>query len=151
TLIMTTKHRQKPATGMPDESNRPQKPSHNREKRSAMSAKEPVSPSVLAELAARAGAADAEPRWPAASWEAVRRSGALTWAIPRPYGGAGLAPLDLLAGYEALAGACLTSCFILSQRDAACRRLRDSGNEALCRELLPPLASGEHFATVGLS
>jgi alkylation response protein AidB-like acyl-CoA dehydrogenase len=57
----------------------------------------------------------------------------------------------LLDGYERLAGACLTTCFILSQRDAACRRLRDSGNETLCKELLPPLARGERFATVGLS
>ncbi|HYT91210.1 MAG TPA: acyl-CoA dehydrogenase family protein [Gemmataceae bacterium] len=116
-----------------------------------MSAKDPPLLAVLEELATRASQADAEPRWPAASWEAVRRGGALGWAIPREYGGAGLAYLDLLADYEALAGACLTSCFILSQRDAACRRLRDSGNETLCRELLPPLARGERFATVGLS
>jgi alkylation response protein AidB-like acyl-CoA dehydrogenase len=59
--------------------------------------------------------------------------------------------VDLLTGYEAIAGACLTTSFILSQRDAACRRLRDSGNEVLCRELLPALARGERFATVGLS
>jgi alkylation response protein AidB-like acyl-CoA dehydrogenase len=116
-----------------------------------MSAKEPVPPFVLEELATLAGHADSALRWPAASWEAVRRSGALGWSIPREYGGAGLASVDLLAGYEALAGACMTSCFILSQRDAACRRLRDSGNEALCRELLPPLAQGERFATVGVS
>src|SRR5439155_21781973 len=58
---------------------------------------------------------------------------------------------ELLGGYERLAGACLTTCFILSQRDAACRRIRDSGNAGLCRELLPGLARGERFATVGLS
>jgi alkylation response protein AidB-like acyl-CoA dehydrogenase len=116
-----------------------------------MSATESVPPSALEELTALAGQADARPVWPAASWEAVRRSGALGWAVPKEYGGAGLPYLDLLADYESLAGACLTSCFILSQRDAACRRLRDSGNEALCRELLPPLARGERFATVGLS
>jgi alkylation response protein AidB-like acyl-CoA dehydrogenase len=57
----------------------------------------------------------------------------------------------LLAGYQRLAGACLTTCFLLSQRDAACRRLRDSGNEELCRELLPALAAGQRFATVGLA
>jgi alkylation response protein AidB-like acyl-CoA dehydrogenase len=71
--------------------------------------------------------------------------------IPEAFGGAGLSYPNLLAGYEALAGACLTACFILSQRDAACRRLRDSGNEELCRELLPPLARGDRFTTVGLS
>jgi alkylation response protein AidB-like acyl-CoA dehydrogenase len=45
----------------------------------------------------------------------------------------------------------LTTCFILSQRDAACRRLRDGENPALRDELLPPLARGDTFATVGLS
>src|SRR5262249_32466006 len=35
--------------------------------------------------------------------------------------------------------------------DAACRRLRDGSNEALRRELLPALAHGDTFATVGLS
>jgi alkylation response protein AidB-like acyl-CoA dehydrogenase len=75
----------------------------------------------------------------------------LGWCIPPAHGGLGLEGPALLEGYEALAGGCLTTCFILSQRDAACRRLRDSGHEALCRELLPPLARGEHFATVGLS
>jgi alkylation response protein AidB-like acyl-CoA dehydrogenase len=59
--------------------------------------------------------------------------------------------VELLTRYEQLAGACLTTCFILSQRDAACRRLRDGRNDAVCRELLPPLARGETFATVGLS
>ncbi|HZT81473.1 MAG TPA: acyl-CoA dehydrogenase family protein [Gemmataceae bacterium] len=106
---------------------------------------------VLAELAALAGAADGEPHWPEASWQALRRSGALRWCVPAAYGGEDRTGPDLLAGYERLAGACLTTCFILSQRDAAVRRIRDSGNEALCRELLPPLARGDAFATVGLS
>jgi alkylation response protein AidB-like acyl-CoA dehydrogenase len=75
----------------------------------------------------------------------------LGWIIPREYGGAGLDPLALLDGYQHIAGACLTTCFLLSQRDSACRRLRDSGHEALCRELLPALAAGERFATVGLA
>jgi alkylation response protein AidB-like acyl-CoA dehydrogenase len=105
----------------------------------------------LAVLETRAGETDAEPVWPAASWDALRRCGALGWIIPREYGGAGVDSLELLDGYQRLAGACLTTCFLLSQRDSACRRLRDSGNETLCRELLPALASGERFATVGLA
>jgi alkylation response protein AidB-like acyl-CoA dehydrogenase len=106
---------------------------------------------ALALLQSHASAADSEAVWPAASWDALRRSGALGWIIPRAYGGTGLEPLELLEGYQRLAGACLTTCFLLSQRDSACRRLRDSGNEPLCRELLPALASGERFATVGLA
>lgn len=102
-------------------------------------------------LAGQAGAADGQAVWPAPSWDLVRQAGVLRWCIPAAYGGQGLGGLDLLAGYAGLAQACLTTCFILSQRDAACRRIRDSGHEELCRELLPPLARGERFATVGLS
>lgn len=106
---------------------------------------------ALAILAAHAHEADAAPVWPAESWLALERCGALGWCIPAVHEGEGRGGVALLDGYEQLAAACLTTCFILSQRDAACRRLRDSGNEALRRKLLPPLARGETFATVGLS
>jgi alkylation response protein AidB-like acyl-CoA dehydrogenase len=106
---------------------------------------------ALAVLGAHAAEADAEAAWPAASWDALCRAGVPGWVLPRAHGGAERDPLDPLDGYGRLAGACLTTCFILSQRDAAVRRLRDSGHEALCRELLPPLARGERSATVGLS
>src|SRR5437879_5284255 len=100
---------------------------------------------LLATLAAHAADADAEPVRPAASWEALRRAGVLTWSIPEPYGGQGRGAVDLLEGYERLAGACLTTSFILSQREAACRRLLDGDSEDLRQQLLPPLARGETF------
>jgi alkylation response protein AidB-like acyl-CoA dehydrogenase len=106
---------------------------------------------TLAALRDHAGAADANLVWPELSWDALRRGGVLGWCIPNSLGGDGRDGLQLLDGYEQLASACLTTCFILSQRDAACRRLRDSGNEALARQLLPALAQGRHFATVGVS
>jgi alkylation response protein AidB-like acyl-CoA dehydrogenase len=106
---------------------------------------------AVAILASHANEADAAPVWPVQSWQTLRRCGVLGWGIPVDQEGEGVAGIPLLDGYEQLAGACLTTCFILSQRDAACRRLRSSDNEALCRELLPPLARGETFATVGLS
>src|SRR5436189_3415628 len=105
----------------------------------------------LLELTRQARAADEQPRWPERSWQLLQQLGALRWAIPAAYGGDGLGGGDLLERYETLAGACLTSCFILSQRDAACRRLVDGGKEHLRRELFPKLASGEQFATVGLA
>ncbi len=110
-----------------------------------------MSADPIATLAAHAAAADGEPVWPAASWAALRDAGVTRWCIPRQFSGDELPYLDLLDGYERLAGACLTTCFILSQRDAACRRLRDGENTRLRDELLPPLARGETFATVGLS
>jgi alkylation response protein AidB-like acyl-CoA dehydrogenase len=112
---------------------------------------EPEGQPLLIELAALADDADAEPVWPVRSWETVRALGASRWCVPVEYGGDGLQGPGLLRRYRDLAGACMTSCLILSQRDAFCRRLCDMGGEALRRELLPPLARGEHFATVGLS
>jgi alkylation response protein AidB-like acyl-CoA dehydrogenase len=106
---------------------------------------------TIADLSAHAAAADGQPVWPEASWAALRAAGVPRWVVARAHGGHELPYLDLLDGYERLAGACLTTCFILSQRDAACRRLRDCENTALRDELLPPLARGETFATVGLS
>ncbi len=95
--------------------------------------------------------ADAERIWPGESWQLVRTMGGLQWAIPKKYGGIQASPEELLNHYEQLASVCLTSCFILSQRDAACRRILASGNETLRQELLPTWATGKQFATVGLS
>jgi alkylation response protein AidB-like acyl-CoA dehydrogenase len=106
---------------------------------------------MLAALVANAAKADGVPSWPQSSWEALCQGGVTGWCIPRAFGGQERDAIALLEGYGQLAGACLTTCFILSQRDAACRRIRDSGKEDLCRELLPPLARGHTFATVGLS
>jgi alkylation response protein AidB-like acyl-CoA dehydrogenase len=105
----------------------------------------------FAALRGRAEAADRRPDWPAASWDVVRRAGVLEWSIPTTYGGQERDGAAQLYGFEALASACLTTAFILSQREAAVRRIRDSGREDLCRELLRPLACGGRFATVGLS
>jgi butyryl-CoA dehydrogenase len=109
-------------------------------------------PRNLAEtLAAHADRADADVSWPADSWDTLRQTGALRWAIPTAYGGNGLQGIELLARYRNLAAMCLTTCFILSQRDAACRRIQGSDNADLRTRLLPTLAAGEQFATVGLS
>lgn len=105
----------------------------------------------LDELAAEARQADETPSWPEPSWNALKRTCILRANVPAEYGGEPRSGIELLEAYESLAGACLTSCFILSQRDAAIRRLLDHGQPAMLDELLPPLASGETFTTVGLS
>lgn len=102
-------------------------------------------------LAEQADAADRDHSWPRSAWELLCRDGVTEWPIPTAYGGRELDLRTVLAGYERLAGACLTTTFILSQRDAAARRIRDSGRDDLCRELLRPLACGGRFATVGIS
>jgi butyryl-CoA dehydrogenase len=112
---------------------------------------EPIVPArLLAALTDGAEAADRDPAWPEASWRAVRDAGALRWSIPAEFGGARLGPADVLAGSAALASACLTTTFILSQREAAVRRLL-AGPRQLQERFLPGLAADELFLTVGLS
>ncbi len=50
-----------------------------------------------------------------------------------------------------LAAACLTTTFVLTQRSGAVKRIVDSENSAEQERLLPGLADGSHFATVGIS
>src|SRR5438105_2827053 len=88
----------------------------------------PINEATLTALADHAERADAELTWPAASWDVVRSAGVLGWNVPTEYGGRGLGPVEILAGHERLAGACLTTAFILSQREAAVRRLREHGS-----------------------
>jgi alkylation response protein AidB-like acyl-CoA dehydrogenase len=111
----------------------------------------PLSEPDFAALTDHAESADRDKDWPAASWDVARRAGVLEWSIPSEHGGRDFGAVTLLTGYERLASACLTTAFILSQREAAVRRIRDSGRSDLCRELLRPLACGGRFATVGLS
>src|ERR1022692_730226 len=96
----------------------------------------------LKTLTEHARAADETAVWPAASWQALTRAGVLGWSIDSAHGGSASDAIALLAGYEQLASACLTTCFILSQRDAAVRRIEASANERLRNELLGSLARG---------
>jgi alkylation response protein AidB-like acyl-CoA dehydrogenase len=109
------------------------------------------SAAVLASLSAHAEEADGQLSWPSLSWSTLQKLGGLRWGIAPAFGGEGCNAVELLKRYESLATACLTTSFILSQRDAACRRIREHGTETLCQELLPSLADGSRFATVGLS
>jgi alkylation response protein AidB-like acyl-CoA dehydrogenase len=45
----------------------------------------------------------------------------------------------------------MTTTFILTQRSAAVRRIVECENQTLKQKLLPGLANGSHFATVGIS
>jgi len=98
--------------------------------------------------------ADLETRdndWPGAQFDRLAEHGVLGWVIPQEYGGADVSAVELMDGYAQLASACLTSTFILTQRNGACQRIAGSENAKLKSELLPKLAAGELFATVGIS
>ncbi|MFO0877445.1 MAG: acyl-CoA dehydrogenase family protein [Gemmataceae bacterium] len=101
-------------------------------------------------LSSRADDADRLCDWPALSWDALRTSGLLAAGVSSRYGGTEADPVRLLRRSESLAGACLTTAFILSQREAAVRHLL-RGPEHLGQRYLPQLASGALFLTVGLS
>ena len=116
-----------------------------------VSSDNPIPQAILDDLADHARQADEEAAWPASSWRIVQQMGGLLWTVPKSYGGEELSGTALLSRYESLTGACLTSCFILTQRDAAIWRLYAYGKEALWDELFPGLVSGERLITVGLA
>jgi alkylation response protein AidB-like acyl-CoA dehydrogenase len=95
--------------------------------------------------------ADGALTWPARSWQALAEAGVLAWAIPPQHGGRDWTGPELLAGYRDLAATCLTSAFILSQREAAIRRLCAAPTPALHERFLPDLARGRTYASVGLA
>jgi alkylation response protein AidB-like acyl-CoA dehydrogenase len=71
-------------------------------------------------------------------------------SVGRQWGGDGKSALDQHLLYESLARASLAVSLLLSQRDAAVG-LIESSDSPLRHELLPNLARGETFATVGIA
>jgi alkylation response protein AidB-like acyl-CoA dehydrogenase len=89
--------------------------------------------------------------WPAEQLRHCADAGVHEWFLPSEVGGQGWSEADLLHGYLKLSAACLTTAFVLTQRVGACTRIAASGNEFVESELLPPLLTGDIFATVGIS
>jgi alkylation response protein AidB-like acyl-CoA dehydrogenase len=110
-----------------------------------------LSPDLLRALREQSGSLDALGEWPSAQLTLLARAGVLGWVIPRELRGSAVSETSLLEGYLDLAAACLTTTFILTQRNGACQRLAASPNARLREELLPSMARGERFATVGIS
>lgn len=107
---------------------------------------------VLPRLADAAGTLRSTADWPKEQLRWLSAAGVLGWVVPREYGGSEVSARTLMAGYDRLATACLVTTFVLTQRNGACQRIAAAEeNEAVRRELLPPLARGELFATVGVS
>jgi len=103
------------------------------------------------ELRAQAGELEAADAWPSQQFRLLADAGVLGWVIPREYGGVEINSTELTIGYERLSSACLTTAFVLTQRNGACQRIAGCENDALKAELLPDLCAGETFATVGIS
>jgi alkylation response protein AidB-like acyl-CoA dehydrogenase len=121
---------------------------------SARSIKSPSDPS-LAELCGKLSdltiALDQHPDWPAKQLRLCGDYGVFEWFLEPRWGGQGWNEEQVVRGYLATSAACLTTTFIITQRTGACRRIAGCPNELLKERLLPALARGESFATVGIS
>lgn len=106
---------------------------------------------LLERLAETAAETDRCGAWPADPFCWLADAGVLGWVIAEEYGGSDISAEALVYGYERLAAACLTTTFILTQRNGACQRIGSSDPTGIKSDLLPRLAAGDLFATVGVS
>ena len=104
---------------------------------------------LFSKLILHADAADRRVVWPTESLQAVQAAGGLAWSVPAALGGLEWGPAERLAGHERIATGCLTTAFILSQREACVRQLL-KGPPSLQQRFLPDLLAGA-YGTVGLS
>jgi hypothetical protein len=75
------------------------------------------------QLAEADGPADLTDSWPERLWSILADHGAFSWLIPDTFGGQGLDRVTLMIRYMAIAEGSLTAAFMLSQHDAALRRM----------------------------
>ncbi|MBX3394854.1 MAG: acyl-CoA/acyl-ACP dehydrogenase [Phycisphaerae bacterium] len=106
---------------------------------------------LTARLARLATHFDMTSDWPAESLECLGAAGAWTWIIPTKFGGIGLPISSQMQAYEAVAAGCLSCALILTQRDGAAEFIAESENDAAKADLLPSLAMGKRFASIGIS
>lgn len=106
---------------------------------------------LVRRLAERAGAVDAHGAWPAASLADCVQAGVPRWFLAEALGGQNWSEPDLLRAYARLAGACMTTTFILTQFLGAGKRIAGAREFPRKTQLLQGLLSGEAFATVGIS
>ncbi len=119
--------------------------------RSIESPGDPALDELCSELTARAAALDDTLDWPSEQLRLCGQYGVYRWFLPAEWGGLGWSDADLVRGYLRLSAACMTTTFIITQRTGACQRIAASDNQPLKARLLPDLASGQSFATVGIS
>jgi len=106
---------------------------------------------VLEQIAQQAAATDQQRLWPAEQLQRLAAAGVTQWEIPEHYGGLPAETTQLSRMFLDVSAACLTTSFVFSQRNAAVQRIVAAENEELKSRLLPGLATGESWATVGIS
>jgi alkylation response protein AidB-like acyl-CoA dehydrogenase len=108
---------------------------------------------LIDRLAEADGPADEAGTWPESLWRELAEAGAPLWSLPIGSGGTGCERATLLLRYARIAEGSLTAAFILSQHDAAVRRLATATGpgRATADGWLRAIADGRAFATVGIS
>ena len=89
--------------------------------------------------------------WPQQQLQLCAQYGVFEWFVGREYGGQDWDASAIMRAYLKLSAACLTTTFVITQRTGACQRIALSEDTELKRRLLPDLACGRQFATVGIS
>lgn len=111
----------------------------------------PALEELCEKLAGMADATGLSNEWPEEQLRLCGEAGVFEWFLADEWGGQDWSDADVVRGYLALAEACLTTTFVITQRTGACRRIAAGENNPLKARLLPPLAAGDTFATVGIS
>jgi len=73
------------------------------------------------------------------------------WFSASTWGGLDWPKTRIYQAYIEMAAACLTTTFVLTQRQGACRRIENSDNQQIKDQLLPQLSAGTVMATLGIS
>jgi alkylation response protein AidB-like acyl-CoA dehydrogenase len=106
---------------------------------------------LCSQLRNAASELDGNEAWPKKQLSWCAESGVFRWFIDRKYDGWNWTEKEIIEGYLALSQNCMTTTFVLTQWQAACRRIAGCSNETLRDEFLPKMATGELIATVGIS
>jgi alkylation response protein AidB-like acyl-CoA dehydrogenase len=107
--------------------------------------------SAVAELASEDGREADRDEWPAALWATLDRIGGPRWSLPEEYGGSSSPRPALVQRYARLAAGSLTAVFILSQHEAAIRRLMAAPDSPTSQRWLRAVGQERVIATVGIS
>ena len=102
-------------------------------------------------LSDQAAELDQSNAWPHGQLMQCAKMGVFEWFLPKQWGGQEWSDEDIVRGYLRLSAACLTTTFVITQLTGACRRIAACDNDALKERLLPELAAGTRFATLGIS
>jgi alkylation response protein AidB-like acyl-CoA dehydrogenase len=106
---------------------------------------------LVSKLSESDAAVDLAGSWSESLWRLLLDEGATLWSPPVEQGGEACPRTVLIERFARLASGSLTAAFILSQHDAAVRRLLAAGDRPAALRWMDRIRAKEAFATVGIS